>query len=59
MVTGQLEDTTTRGLVNSRIGQVADWTSRGLNNSRMPPATLCALFSILGTINCCCFLFLA
>ena len=34
MVTGQLEDAPTRGLVNSRIRQLADWTSRGLNNSQ-------------------------
>ena len=30
MVTGQIADTPTRGLDNSRTGQVADWTSRGL-----------------------------
>jgi len=39
-VTGQLADTPTRGLVNSRTRQLAYWTSRGLDNSRMPPATL-------------------
>jgi len=39
-VTGQLADTPTRRLVNSRTRQLAYWTSRGLDNSRMPLATL-------------------
>ena len=34
MVTGQLADTPTRGLDDSRTGHLADWSTRGLDNSR-------------------------
>ena len=42
-VTGQLADTPTRGLDDSRIY----WTSRGLDNSRMPRATAARRFVLL------------
>jgi len=44
MVTGQLADTPTRGLVNSRSRQLADWTSHGLHNSRMLPTGVFVVF---------------
>jgi len=34
VVTGQLMDMLTRGLVSSWTGQVADWTDRGLVKSQ-------------------------
>ena len=52
VVTGQLADTPTRGLDNSRTSQLADWTSRGLDNSRMPPTgVFVVLIALLGYVD--------